>query len=361
MTLSRRQALWGLAAAALSGATDHLAAQAGAAGARTVQRWNVADQRLVPPGAAGTDIVHAGADRVGLLRPGQAEPVWQTTHGLSGPAVFRPRADTRQVLVGSLRSLASWQLADGAVNWRRQATLQFGTPCLDRGRVYLGDGHALQALDAQNGNLLWRVDTTPDTLMSYAPTVVGDRVLVGPGNGRLYAVDRDDGRTIWTLDLADEWQYLRQLHVGANVLVAGSYKELLYGIAIDSGRVLWKFNAGNFINSHHVSGQTAFLWSPTGWIFALDVATGALRWRHRTTAYDGRSGAWASVLAELASDDQHLYALDMGHVVHVLDRHSGDEITRFKVDTALRPALLVHADRRIVLASDAGEIVQMAT
>jgi outer membrane protein assembly factor BamB len=117
--------------------------------------------------------------------------------------------------------------------------------------------------------------------------------------------------------------------------------------------------AGNFINSHHVSGQTAFLWSPTGWIFALDVNTGALRWRHRTTAYDGHKDAWASVLAELASDELYLYALDMGHVLHVLDRHTGEERARVAIGPALRPAQLVQQPRQIVVASEAGEVLWM--
>ncbi len=355
----RRLLLQGLTAGALA-ATDHGAAAQSLQGtARILQRWQVDDSRLVPPAAAGTDVVHAGQQRVGLLRPGVDEPLWQTFHGLNGAAVFRPRTDAQRVLVGSLRSLACRRLSDGKQVWRRDTALQFGTPCLDEGRIFHGDGHVLQALDASSGEPLWRFSTTPDTLLSYAPTVAGGLVLAGPGDGRLHAVAREDGSPVWRLDLSDEWQYLRQLHVTGNVLVAGSYKEMLYGIAIDSGRVMWKFNAGNFINSHHVSGQTAFLWSPTGWIHALDVATGAPRWRHRTTAYDGRAGAWASVLAELTSDEQHLYALDMAHVVHVLDRHDGTERARFRLAEACRPALLLQTGRRLVLASEAGEIVQM--
>lgn len=359
MNLARRSTLRCLAAAALGRWAGQAMAAEPAAPARILQRWLTGDTRLAPPGSAGSDIVHAGEHRVGLLRPGLAQALWQRPHGLTGPAVFRPRADTRQVLAGSLRTLAAWHLGDGTMHWQRQAEQQFGTPCLDRGMVFLGDGHQLLALDAGLGELRWRVDTTPDTLMSYAPTVAGDRVLAGPGNGLLYALSREDGRRLWTLDLSHEWQYLRQLHVGDGVLVAGSYKELLYGISLETGRVLWKFNAGNFINSHHVSGQTAFLWSPTGWIFALDVNTGALRWRHRTTAYDGHKDAWASVLAELASDELYLYALDMGHVLHVLDRHTGEERARIAISPVLRPAQLVQQPRQIVVASEAGEVLRM--
>ncbi len=64
-----------------------------------------------------------------------------------------------------------------------------------------------------------------------------------------------------------------------------SYKEQLYGLDLRDGRERWVFNAGNFINSHHVADGTAYLWSPTGWVYAIDTASGQVRWRHRTTDF----------------------------------------------------------------------------
>jgi hypothetical protein len=69
-----------------------------------------------------------------------------------------------------------------------------------------------------------------------------------------------------------EWQYLRQLQVSGEVLVAGGYKEKLYGLDLADGRQRWAFSAGNFINSQHVADGVAYLWSPTGWLYAIDTA-----------------------------------------------------------------------------------------
>ena len=69
--------------------------------------------------------------------------------------------------------------------------------------------------------------------------------------------------------------------------------------------------------------------------------------------------AWASVLAGLASDELYLYALDMGHVLHVLDRHTGEERARVAIGPVLRPAQLVQQPRQIVVASEAGEVLRM--
>ncbi|MFZ4539946.1 MAG: PQQ-binding-like beta-propeller repeat protein [Propionivibrio sp.] len=89
-------------------------------------------------------------------------------------------------------------------------------------------------------------------------------ILFKVQNGVLYALSLADGALKWRLDDSREWQYIRQMYVSGQVLVAGTYTELLYGIAVDSGKILWKFKAGNFINSHHVAGGSAYLWSPTG-------------------------------------------------------------------------------------------------
>ena len=139
--------------------------------------------------------------------------------------------------------------------------------------------------------------------------------------------------------------------------MAGSYKELLYGIAVADGRVLWTFNAGNFINSHHVAGGTAYLWSPTGWVYAIDTRDGKVRWRHRSTDYRSAKANWGPLMAELASHGAHLYALDMQQVLHVLDRQTGEEVQRIALTQALRPTLLPHSDRQALLAAADGELL----
>jgi hypothetical protein len=119
-------------------------------------------------------------------------------------------------------------------------------------------------------------------------------------------------------------QYLRQLHLSGDLLVAGGYTERLYGISVQNGVVLWAFNAGNLINSHRVSIETAYLWSLTGWVNAIDTATGQACWRHRTTDHTDAAANWAAVMAELVVEDRRLYALAMDGVLHVLDTEAGE-------------------------------------
>jgi outer membrane protein assembly factor BamB len=259
-------------------------------------------------------------------------------------------------VAGGQAAIGGWQLDRGQHRWLYQANIQLGVPWVTESHTYVGDGHALLAIDHATGRPAWRFDGTPDTLASYAPTVHGNNVLFSPGNGVLYCLRRSDGQVQWQLDRNAEWQYLRQLYVAGDVLVAGSYKELLYGISMADGRVLWTFNAGNFINSHHVAGTSAYLWSPTGWVYAIDTREGNVLWRHQTTDYGNAAANWGSMMAELVTDKERLFALDMQHVLHVLDRESGQELQRVVFEQALQPGVLPLSASSAMVATEDGKI-----
>lgn len=322
-----------------------------------VRRWDSGNARLAPLTAHGPEVLYAGDSHLGRIDPARPEPVWHVAHGLPGDAVFRPRAAGPLVLCGGLGEIGAWALADGERRWRHAAQVQLGVPWVTPELTYVGDGHELLAVDNASGQVRWRHAGTPDTITAYAPVLSGQTLMFAPGNGVLYALDASRGQLKWKLDRSHEWQYLRQLHVSGGVLVAGSYKEMLYGISVSEGRVLWTFNAGNFINSHHVAGDAAYLWSPTGWVYAIDTRSGKVRWRHRTTDYRSGASGWGPLMAELVTRGGHLYALDMKHVLHVLDRETGDEVRRVLMPHRLRPTLLPLAEREAAVATDEGEVL----
>jgi len=322
-----------------------------------VRRWPSGNTRLAPPTAVEGRVLYAGERTLGIVDPTRERPLWSHPHNLPEGAVFRPRAEDGVAVCGGLREIAAWNLADGALLWRYLAQTQIGVPCLHGGRVYFGDGHELVALDLASGKPQWRFAAIADTQISYAPAAAGNTVFVGPGDGRLYALATEDGRPRWTLERMAEWQYLRQLHVGGTVLVAGSYKEKLHGIDVASGKELWDFSAGNFINSHHVAAGIAYLWSPTGWLYAIDAQNGAVRWRHRTTDYRGSAGNWASLLAELVTQDSHLFALDLNHVLHGIDIASGEEVARLALPEPVRPCVVSLAGSGLIFGAENGDLL----
>lgn len=323
---------------------------------RLVRRWATGNQNLAPAALIEGHLLFAGEQTLGLIDPTAETPLWVRPHQLPEGAVFRPRAAAGTAICAGRRELGAWGLESGEPIWRRSALRQLGVPCLDGDVLFLGDGHELLALDLASGDPRWRFAAIADTQISYAPVATDDTVLIGPGDGRLYALDRTNGQTRWVLNRSEDWQYLRQLQVAGNTLVAGGYTEKLYGIDLTSGTLLWSFSAGNFINSHHVAGDTAFLWSPTGWLYAIDIHSGEERWRHRTTGYRGGPHEWASLMAELTSRDGRLYALDLAHVLHVLDQSQGEEIARYVLPAPARPFVLPLTTQEAVVGGNDGDL-----
>jgi outer membrane protein assembly factor BamB len=264
----------GLAAPALALAgSDEIGPPAG------LQRWPTGDTGLAPPGLADGSVVFSGAALAGAIAPGGMVADWRRAHGLPGGTAFRPRTAGGRAILGGRGGLLCLDLDDGSEAWRVTADIQMGVPAVAHGFVVHGDGHRIVARDLATGAIHWRFDAVTGTQMGYAPCILGQRVFAGPGDGRLYALRLADGRPDWTVDGRPHWKYLRQIHAADGRLVAGSYNEQLLGIDPETGAVTWEFVAGNFINSHHLAAGLACLWSPTGWVYALDIRSGQIRWR----------------------------------------------------------------------------------
>ena len=298
------------------------------------------NSRLAPLSETANGVLYAGDRTIGAVSAATGQHLWAHTHGAADPAVFRPRPTDGLMVVGARSWLAAFDQKTGDEAWRYAARIQTGVPLAAKGAVFFGDGHEIVALDAASGTQLWRFAGIPDTLASYAPATSGDTVFAGPGDGRIYALDITTGALRWLQDIRSDWQYLRQITVAGGILVAGTYKEYLAGISVADGQKLWSFNAGNFINSQHVADGAAYLWSPTGWVYAIGVASGKVRWRHQTTDYGSGDDNWASVLAEITSRDGRLYVLSMDDVLHVLDMRDGAELAARAVPERVRHAVL---------------------
>ena len=318
-------------------------------------RWETGNTYLAPATLAQGRLYFGGNRTVGVIDVAQGRELWRQT--VPQPCQFRTRVGGGIVLAGGEKFFTAWQAEGGAALWQAQpASERFGVPLIHDGRVYCGDGNRLVARDVRSGTVLWSFDAIPDTGIAYAPAAAGDTVFVGPGDGRLYALGAADGRLRWPVNRVDEWQYLRQMYVEGGVLVAGTYQEKLLGLSTTDGRELWSVNAGNFINSQHVTGGRAYFWSPTGWVYAVETSTGNVLWRCRTTDYSGSPNNWATIAAELATADKRLFVLDLSHVLHVLDIGTGEEVGRFATPGRVQSFVVPLSGQQAVLGAASGEL-----
>jgi len=130
-------------------------------------------------------------------------------------------------------------------------------PVAAAGLVYFGssaDGK-IYALDARTGAARWYVCTSAP--VRFAPAVAGDRLFAASDDGFLYCLAAADGRLLWRRRGGPD-----------------------HGLTLGNGFCVsrWPVRGGPV-----VSGDTVFvgagIWPAEGvYVYALDVATGAVRW-----------------------------------------------------------------------------------
>jgi len=152
------------------------------------------------------------------------------------------------------------------------------------------------------------------------PAVIGDRVIFGSWDGRVYALDRISGKSIWTFD-AGVRNYPPDRHLGifASPAVAGRSvyiaSDRLLKLDLESGKQIWERTVGNPDKTFE------YFWAPPlvhgdrvyagvsdgsekmtrGRFICLDAVTGMPRWTFFTVAADVAGGA---VFAALSLDPQ---------------------------------------------------------
>jgi outer membrane protein assembly factor BamB len=188
----------------------------------------------------------------------------------------------------------------------------------------------------------WQFHTVGQIISS--PAVVGETVYVGGTDGNLYAVDRDAGTLKWKF--AAKSRIASSPAVSAGLVYFGAFDGNFYAVDAATGQLKWKFQTGGerrFSGKHLHGSQPAaetmpdpwdcYLSSPVVWngavyfgsgdgnIYALDAATGALRWSFKTGDVVHASPAIAAGVLFIGSSDSYFYALDAA---------SGKEKWRFK-------------------------------
>ncbi len=174
-------------------------------------------------------------------------------------------------------SLLALDPATGAVRWKFPVPTQvFGTPAVAGGRVYV---HArndhLYALGADTGALVWKVPvpfpqdefTVFQDMSKSSPAVADGRVFVGAGRD-LLAVDAATGRELWRQTTRGKVDS-SPLVVGQTVYV-GSDDRSVYAFAAATGEPRWSFATGGKVSgAPSAYGELLLVGSNDGHLYAF--------------------------------------------------------------------------------------------
>ncbi|HTS23712.1 MAG TPA: PQQ-binding-like beta-propeller repeat protein [Casimicrobiaceae bacterium] len=181
------------------------------------------------------------------------------------------------------------------------------SPVYANGVIYFGgDDGNVYAVDATDGRQLWKRATggpVPAT-----PAVAGGTLYVGSYDGKLYALDARSGVPRWKFATQGERRFeARGIH----------------GLQPKTQTIADPFDV--FLSSPVVAGGAVFFGSGDGNVYALDAASGALRWKFRTGDVVHASPAYADGVVFFGSWDSYFYAVDAATGVEKWRFHGGED------------------------------------
>ncbi len=241
-------------------------------------------------------------------------------------------------------NLYALDAATGALRWKYTTDGDLSSsPAIAGGVVYvLGGDASFLAVDLHSGKLVWRVDAGKQMkfeqfkgdprswdLWQSSPTVAGDRVYFGSGDGFVYALDRNSGKLAW--------KYQTQAVVRTSPAVAdgvvyvGGFDGNLYALAASDGKLKWSFKTegnsffpkGEIQGSPSVADGRVFFGARDGFVYALDVGSGKQLWR------SDHKGSWVPTSPAVADGVVYAGSSD-GQFVQAVDARTGSEKWRFE-------------------------------
>jgi len=218
------------------------------------------------------------------------------------------------------------------------------SPVYHEGRLYFGlgiGGHAVVCLDAETGELLWRIETPCPVFSS--PTVAGGKLFVGMGHG----------------DFVNTAEKVRELRRAALVRQGTSPEEADEAVAhIQKGGEVWCIDLETherdwrFPTERTVLGTVAeadgklFFGSRDKSLYCVDAKTGAPVGR----PFD----AHAAIISSVAVGRRHLYAVTEAGILLGLDRERMAPVWKVSLGSASKSSPAVALGHVYVGTTDNG-------
>jgi eukaryotic-like serine/threonine-protein kinase len=214
----------------------------------------------------------------------------------------------------------------------------YSSPTLHGDGIYVGsgDGH-LYALDVRTGTERWRLGT--GGAVDSAPAVADGVVYVVSRDGSLYAVDSSDGTLRWSYatdgeQTVDFWDfYLSDPLVVDDVVVFGSGDGAVHAVDRVTGELRWRHETGEVVHAAPVRGDgLIYVGGFDGVLRALRPETGEVAWQFETDGNPGfprgdiqRAATLVDGVLYFGSRDYRLYALDArdGRVLWSMEESGG--------------------------------------
>lgn len=256
----------------------------------------------------GTEIWHSDESRLLGTRPVFGDGV------LYAPAFGEAYAGTDRTshfyAINASDGSLIWEAELGAVPTSRANLWVDGT-------IFTGaDDGSLYAINAADGTVLWNAPTGYESLGSLAyanGTVFGQASSGSAGITSVVAMSATDGAVVWKL--ADSEAGYSPPSIYGNSVLVGTGDGLALSVAQADGSIEWTFESGEgdqFGGPPSIVGDIAYFISFGRLIYAIDATSGAEQWRVIVDAEINMSPAITGGVMYVATWSGSVYALGDG-------------------------------------------------
>ena len=251
-------------------------------------------------------------------------------------------ADT--IYIGSATGMFfALKASNGTVRWKKRVGAVASAPLMGGSVIYLGTADGiLMCLDSQTGVEKWRYQSRGP--IEQQPVATQDLVVFANEADQVVAVDAISGKFKWQFKGETPEEYTLRGHAGVTIdgdlIYTGFSNGTLVAIRKDNGSIAWstslKAEADRFFDvdaTPIVIEDRVYASSSSGGVYALDKATGLVRWRlpfwdaaqpSNTGNVGGISTDGKNVYVSVA--DLGTYAIDLnGNVVWRVGARGGGE------------------------------------
>jgi len=222
-----------------------------------------------------------------------------------------------------------------------------GTPALDGDGAIVpvaGGDVTLVSLSLRNSSERnWSIDLGP---IESSPLLFDDAVYVTTMEGIAYCLKKKDGSEVWKYATGTDERRTPQRGTppwgkpvrsspatDGQSIFFGSDDGNLYALEKASGSLKWKFNAGApMFSTPVVSGKNVFVGTLGGVFYCIDASTGAMRWQ-----YD----AGAPIYGSAAANAQTAFVGASDGSCHAIDLATGKRVWKFQTKSGVNSAPLV--------------------
>jgi outer membrane protein assembly factor BamB len=269
----------------------------------------------------------AGGSAFAALDAATGRELWRTSEVSGAGAIAGEGIILRTAVpTGGGYDLVRISRVDGSIVWRAEQG-QIGenwTPAVANGVGYTPSGGDFIAFDLATGAALWRVPLEAPAIRGAA--VAEGLAAIADQNGKVYGIDTSGGNIVWTYQTDAGTIGTPSLANGTVYFTAYDGPTLaFYALDAATGVLKWRFLApnGENFNNAAIGETTVYVTNEDAALYALDAATGTPRWTFQTDAD-------ASNHPVLVGDAVFLTGHD--GFVHALDATTGVERWRFTIE-----------------------------